>query len=147
MSSEHDAQDTRKRTPHQSSFSRALEKLSSIATLTLFKEKAKKVVGEAPVYICSSTGIDDKEKLFFAVKKKPDEGEEDFTRLGKKFEKLHGLSEWMVVEDKSGTPQFSRMYKNLTLLAPDNLQNVQAFVEQCKAEETQLASGSKKPRK
>ena len=147
MSSEREEQNAPVKRSPQSSFSRALEIFSSKATLTLFKEKAKKVVGKSDVYICSSTGNDDKEKFFFAVDT-DDQDEEKLTRLGRKFEKLHGLTEWMVVRKQSETPQqFSRMYKNLTLLSPGNLAAVQAFVEQCKAEETQLASETKKLRK
>ena len=116
-----------KRARPQSSFTRALQKLSDVNTLITLQEKAKKVLKTDEVFICTSTRNDETEKLFFVVNQPEDE---TFVKLGAKFEKILGCPSWLVVGKQSETPQqFSSMYKNLTLLSPANVQNVQAFVE------------------
>ncbi len=118
-----------KKTRPQSTFSRALERLSQPATLATIPQKAKKTVGTEEVYICTSTGEDDTNTLFFIVDKSELTEGESFIKLGSKLEKLLGHPDWRIVGKKDEAPeQFARMYRNLTLLSPANIKNVEEFI-------------------
>lgn len=135
MSSEHDDTSARKQPLPQNSFTQVLEQLAKKTTLFRFDKAARKSANTS-ISICESTAKDDSDKLLFVV---DTQDEADFNPLREQVEDILGNDvQYELIRKKSVTPEvFNARYKNVTLLDPENANNVQAFA-------TQFENSSKK---
>jgi len=109
----------------QSSFSRVLHKLSEVDTLDTLQKMALRTL-KKDISICTSTSEDEKTTLCFVADTSDEEG---FSDADEKLEDILGYTDRKIIRQRSETPQrFASMYQHITLLSPENVENVKAFI-------------------